>query len=772
MKTNLAILFLLAQVFFQYCKIDSFLVNSKDEASSLPILNIFYPHPSLAWEISLNEDDVDYSNFTRTKDPWNRSNLPIYVEWKRANGVENFTKYLILGGKKSLAYTFPSSSYQKIVSDEIFPKDLEISCNGYPLQWKKNLAKLICGQNVSKNASLRIYNPTDSEIAIPYIQILPKKSLAKNLNPKTNLNVKSKVNKVIFIVIDSLRFDAIGKKGVTPYLDRFQKEFISFNKHLVNSAWTRPSTTIFFTGQYASKSTLNFWDYPLPVKEAEAFYNSILIPLPQNLSKEGFHSTMIGNNPFVTDRFGIGVDYGFQSIEEFSRSPNDTILIKESALRYLRKIQKTSSKEFLFLNFNDPHKPYTPDEKYTKRIIDLNPEEFQSKDPRILDYLGEVAFVDEQLGEIFQEMKRLGIWEESMIIITSDHGEVMNENHAISLFTGTNTLFGHGQSLYQEDIHVPLLIKYPSNVGYNLKSGSKISALTRSIDIFPTILETVLAEKSSHSHPPEVDGISLNRILDQTETTDREYYGETRATQAVQIKDWKLMRKSFLFHRLGFWRGYVGTEKDYLFNLKDDPLEENPIWIDKTSLAPNPIYKELKDKLESYSKPNSHYTIRISNPNIENNKNLNIQTESPIASTKKIQIQIRISSGEVRSVHKMSSEPLVSKNEFSIIVKPGEVKEFHFQVYPDISFPSFQIWVDDKIANPSDWGVGALDLNPKGCFGENCSALFDAKNGSPNQPNQFRIQIWRSGNGIISPGIESDLGADAIGILKKQGYIQ
>lgn len=726
---------------------------------------MFYPHPSLAWEISPNEINVDFTNFVRTKDPWNQTELPIYVQWERIKGVENFTKYMFLASGQSLVYTIPSASYHRLVAEDTIPDELEISCNAHPLAWKNQIALLNCGENLSSQVSLRIYNPTNSEIAIPFIQILPKEAT----------RTETKVKNIIFIVIDSLRYDAIGKEGVTPNLDRFQKQSVSFHNHLVNAAWTRPSTTIFFTGKYASKSPLNFWDYPLPKEEARAFYESKNQPLPIALSNFGYHSTMIGNNPFVTDRFGIGVDYGFLSVAEYSRSPNDTLLIKERALQYFQKIHGSPSRQFLFLNFNDPHKPYTPDSKYTKRIYELNPKEFEGKDPRVLDYLGEVAFVDEQLGEIFQEIKRLGLWDESMILITSDHGEVMNEKHAISLFTGTNTLFGHGQSLYQEDIHVPLLIKYPVQSKNHLLRGSSLDSLTRSIDIYPTIIDEIGMKSgiSEESKESSIDGISLNRILDKQENTSREYYGETRATQAVQINDWKLMRKSFLFHRLGFWKGYVGLEKDYLFHLKNDLFEENPIKIDHTSLLPNPIYKELKDKLESYSRPNAYYTIRISNPKsplqeISNNSSINTGQ----VTTKKVQIQIRISSGEVRSVYSMKSETLVSKNEFSLLLQPGETKEFHFQIYPDISFPSFQIWVDDRIANTSDWGVGGMDLNPNNCYGEDCKVLFDAKNGSPNLPNQFRVQIWRSGQGIISPGRESELGADAIGILKKQGYIQ
>ena len=299
---------------------------------------MFYPHPSLAWEISPNEINVDFINSFRTKDPWNQTELPIYVQWERNKGVENFTKYMLLASGQSLVYTIPSASYHRLVAEDTIPDELEISCNAHPLAWKNQIVLLNCGENLSSQVSLRIYNPTNSEIAIPFIQILPKEAT----------RIETKVKNIIFIVIDSLRYDAIGKEGVTPNLDRFQKQSVSFHNHLVNAAWTRPSTTIFFTGKYASKSPLNFWDYPLPKEEARAFYENKNLPLPIALSNFGYHSTMIGNNPFVTDRFGIGVDYGFLSVAEYSRSPNDTLLIKERALQYFQKIHGSPSRQFLF----------------------------------------------------------------------------------------------------------------------------------------------------------------------------------------------------------------------------------------------------------------------------------------------------------------------------------------------------------------------------------------------------------------------------------------
>jgi arylsulfatase A-like enzyme len=800
MNRTIACAFLSITILFLNC-FKSKQEFKKDEfipLKSYSPISLFYPRKDLEWSLSVPTITRKLSSHT-TKDVWAQAEFPLYAIGSRSEGIDTLEKFLLLQPGQTLTFLFDSKIYKELLAEENLPEGLELKCDGNSLPIQGNPIKLICGFDV-EISELQFKNFSDELLFIPSIILFPienskididsnkidtdsnqSKNFINSINESINLGSRN----ILFIVVDSLRADAVGRKGVTPNLDGLANESISFNNHLVNAAWTRPSTTVFFTGQYASKSGVNFWDYPVPREEANSFYSTGKFSLPLAFAKNGFHSEMIGNNPFVTDRYGIGVDFGFLKIQEFSRIPQDTRLITNSALNYIQKISQSHNSRFLFLNYNDPHKPYTPENIYKEKVLKENPGPYD--DERLLDYLGEVAFVDEQLGKLFSEMKRLNLWDQSMIIITSDHGEVMNAKHAISLFTGTNTLFGHGQGLYKEDIHVPLLIKPFKNSNMQKFAGKKINQLTRSIDILPTILEE---SKISINYP--LDGKSLHPILRKEEKFTREYYGETRGTQAIQQGDIKLIRKSFLFHRLGFWKGFVGTEKDYLFDLAKDPNEENPILMNHAippkekseSTNMNSIYSKyskLKDRLDQQSKSNAYYTIRIVNPrnDSENTKTKSISTEISSLTLnqsksfeRKVKIRVILDAGQVRPVYSMPSEIPSSRNEFTIFSKLGDVKEFHFQVYPDVSLPKFQIMIDDTVALPSQWGVGSFDLYPKNCLSKDCSDLLNAKSGPPNLPKDFRIQIWRTGNTILHSSEKANLGSEAMDILKKQGYVQ
>jgi len=559
---------------------------------------------------------------------------------------------------------------------------------------------------------------------------------------------------ILFIVIDSLRADVCGFNGanfnVTPNMDAFAKSANVFQKHLVNSSWTRPSTLIFFTGLYPSKSFINLWDYSVFPEEKKSFYKSGIISLPANLAQNGYKPVMIGNNPFLTDHRGIGVDVGFEEVYDYSYYENDTIPITEKILSHLKSLppknkQRERRPEFIFLNYNDPHKPYTPPQKFLDQV--QNADKF---DTRKKDYLGEVAFVDSELGKIFQTLKDKGLSENTLILITSDHGEVMNPNHAKSKFTGVYTLFGHGQGLYEEDIHTPLILKLP-----NQKDYKKITAVSRSIDLMPTILEAVQLKKTK-----DIDGESLFPILEGKEKEERLYYGESRGVIGVRKDGWKWMQKVFYFHRPGaHWDGQVAQEPMYLFNYKSDPEENSQIENENQK-------REFKKLADSFLKKTSIYGIRITNP--------------PNSESKEISITIHTDVGKVVLTDERGNT--IKRDDFTInqrgftftkSLKENSNTEFSFVPYPDITFPKFDIKVNGKPIGKGELGVGEKDIYPGKCHNKiECAEIYLIKNKKPDTPNQFRAQVWLETKSLQLTNEKVKLENDAIDILKKQGYIK
>ncbi|MBP9886913.1 MAG: sulfatase [Leptospiraceae bacterium] len=590
-----------------------------------------------------------------------------------------------------------------------------------------------------------------SDLRTNYLRIEAKEEVTlENLFLIQNGANKDKPD-ILFIVIDSLRADVCGFNGanfnVTPNLDTFAKSANVFQEHLVNSSWTRPSTLIFFTGLYPSKSFINLWDYTVFPEEKKSFYKSGIVSLPANLAQNGYKPVMIGNNPFLTDHRGIGVDVGFEEVYDYSYYENDTLPITEKILSHLKSLPPKEKRrpEFIFLNYNDPHKPYTPPATFLNQV--KNADKFDS---RKKDYLGEVAYVDSELDKIFQTLKEKGLSENTLILITSDHGEVMNPNHAKSKFTGVYTLFGHGQGLYEEDIHTPLILKLPHQ-----KEFKKITSVSRSIDLMPTILEAVKLQK-----PQDIDGESLFPILEGKEQEERLYYGESRGVIGVRKDGWKWMQKVFYFHRPGaHWDGQVTQEPMYLFNYKSDPEENSPVENETQK-------REFKKLADSFLKKTSIYAVRITNP--------------PNSESKEISISVHTDVGKVVLTDEKGNA--VKKEEFTFnhrgfsftkSIHENSSIEFSFVPYPDITFPKFDIKVNGKHIGKGELGVGEKDIYPGKCHNKiECAEIYLIKNKKPDLPNQFRAQVWLETKSLQLTNQKVKLENDAIDILKKQGYIK
>ncbi len=648
-------------------------------------------------------------------------------------GIEVTKKIIHLEKNQKLKFLISEKLNHKLeikeFSKNLFSNELDYSKLKILLNGKENSSNEL-QSNIEQN---KIEIIAETEIKLESLKLVPKK-------------IKTQTD-ILFIVIDSLRADVTGFNGAkfnaTPNLDIFSKSATNYKTHFVNSSWTRPSTFIFFTGLYASKHFLNFWDYPVFKNEIQSFYKSKISLLPEVLSKNGYNTFMIGNNPFLTEHRGIGADAGFEVYFDFSYFEKDTLRISTKAKEFYDGLKKNRSPYFLFLNFNDPHKPYTPTTEFLNKIQNADQVDLRKK-----EYLGEVRFVDEEIGKILEILKQKNLFENTLILISSDHGEVMNPAHAKSIFNGVYTLFGHGQGLYDEDIHSPLLIKYP-----NQKKEISISKLTRSIDLFPTILEETNIEI-----PDKLDGIALQKI--EKEKENRIYYGESRGVIGIRDQNYKWQQKVFGFSREGkHWNGIVSDEPSFLFDIKKDKEETS-------SINDQNKKKYYYNLAHQFWKKNSIFTTRIKNDDKE----------------KEIYFESFTNLGKIRLTDK-TGQPIENKEflesqkgfVFEKKLKPFELVEFHYISYPDIEFPKFKIYSDEKEISKKNFGAGEKDIYPFQCQNpKDCQKLFLAKNHIPEIPkkNEFRVQIWYNTNKNEFSSSKNELGQEAIDILKKQGYIQ
>ena len=170
---------------------------------------------------------------------------------------------------------------------------------------------------------------------------------------------------------------------------------------------------------------------------------------------------------------------------------------------------------FLFLNYMDTHTPYQPPRPFDRYFLDnKNPQFYRltqyfsrlrgKHDKSLWDsyllsqYDGEVAYLDTQLGELFSQLKTMGIYDSSLIVITSDHGELLGEQG----------LYGHHENMYEGVLKVPLIIKYPFS-----KRVGREKRLVNLIDVFPTVL-SICDLPRPDSIPGELPGFTSPAVAE------------------------------------------------------------------------------------------------------------------------------------------------------------------------------------------------------------------------------------------------------------------
>ncbi len=319
---------------------------------------------------------------------------------------------------------------------------------------------------------------------------------------------------VILISIDTLRADHVGAYGhqrpTTPFLDSLAKDGVLFEQQMSNSNNTLSSHASILSGLV-----------PMAHGTRDGGSDETRIPLAssvetlaERLSDAGYTSAAFTAHPAWLGR-GFGLDQGFEHLESEWWNAKD---LSRALLRWLDK--ESPSNLFAFLHFYDVHSdvtapgvtlPYEAEPEFIERIAGPRPAEFTGKvpgreyqccsrwlqaatagdfvlSPTDLEYVrglydAGLAQLDRDLGVLFRELRRRGFLDNALIVVTSDHGE---------------EFFEHGQMMHggfhDEIAHVPLIIVPP--LGTNVKSRT-VSAVTRSIDIAPTILEFVSPQLSA-----------------------------------------------------------------------------------------------------------------------------------------------------------------------------------------------------------------------------------------------------------------------------------
>lgn len=312
------------------------------------------------------------------------------------------------------------------------------------------------------------------------------------------------VKYIILLTVDTLRPDFIAAYGerdnYTPNMDQIASEGIVFENAYSASPWTLPSVASIMTGLPPSVHM---------TKTATSELPDTLSTLAELLRKKGYKTAGIGNNQFLTRFYNIsqGFDeYYFYPRARFGETVGMKILrifvkdikinvtsseLTDLVVRWLRKDRLNPF--FLWIHYFDPHMPYTAPQRFLPGVEpapglgyefhDLAgvrrgyfyPDQQQSAWISEL-YAAEVRYVDECIGSIVKLLREMGIYDESLLVLSSDHGEEFWEHGG----------FEHGHTIYNEQIRVPLVIKLP---GSSPRDQEQVQTPISLLSLFPTILD-------------------------------------------------------------------------------------------------------------------------------------------------------------------------------------------------------------------------------------------------------------------------------------------
>ena len=397
--------------------------------------------------------------------------------------------------------------------------------------------------------------------------------------PGTNkLAMKYKDHNVVLVSFDALQAAHVSCFGyprkVTPFLDGIAKHGFTFTNTMSVASWTVPASMTWFTGVYPSEHRMTN-KYAVYNDQEKKLANLKelspgLMTLADIMKQNGYTTGGFTGNAGVSG--GFGYEQGFD-IYYYPRGKFGSI--EQSIPRAIRWLQDNKQQKFfLFLHGYDVHGQRTPEAGYDYRFVDpgydrkytgseleqeiLREEGLEKGKLTLRDddvrfwravYDEKIQRMDKEFGQFLAVFDKLGLTDKTLFVLTSDHGTEFYEHRR----------FDHGFTLYDELIHVPLVIKLPGQA-----NAKVIADRISSIDVMPTVLDLLDVQVSAKARK-QLRGTSLTPTM-KGERTNRTVFSETdyrdyTFKRAIITPDnWKLI--------------YTLEDKSReLYHLKDDPGE-------------------------------------------------------------------------------------------------------------------------------------------------------------------------------------------------------
>lgn len=352
---------------------------------------------------------------------------------------------------------------------------------------------------------------------------------------------------VVVVTFDTTRADRLGcygdSRASTPVLDALAAEGYLFENAHAAIPITMPSHSTILTGLVPPRHGVR--DNGLFILPAE------VETLAERLRGAGYATgAAVGAFPLV-GKFGL--DQGFDLYDDHVESALEDfrgrkVRTKENIFFDERRAQRVNEAVypwleevagrpfFLWVHYYDPHQPLQPPPPYDQLFADDR-------------YAGEIAYADETLGTLFDELRRLGAWERTLVVFTADHGEGLGEHRERT----------HSYLLYETTLHVPLIVRPPAAARRG--PPARIAERVHHADVVPTVLDLLGLEV-----PTDLDGRSLVPYLQGEGPEAPFHYAETLSPRLSH--GWGELRALYA----GPWK-YVFGPRPELYDLSADPDE-------------------------------------------------------------------------------------------------------------------------------------------------------------------------------------------------------
>ncbi len=403
---------------------------------------------------------------------------------------------------------------------------------------------------------------------------------------------------VVLIVVDTLRADHLGFYGydrpTSPRLDDWARRGVVFDNALATSPWTLPTFGSILTGLIPSEHGAGERTRESGKRWKRAPLRESVFTLPEALSSQGWQTAAVVSNPFLREHFGLSRGFDRYDYNHRSRKADEVI---DTALQMIEQLQ--GEPFFLMLHLIDPHLPYnapkpfrgmfsagTPSNQFgmsRKEIVSVLDELSTDDRQRLIDrYDEEIAFVDHEIGRFLEQLDQLGIFDQSLVVLTSDHGEELFDHGD----------FEHGHSMHQELLRVPLVMWQAS------LEPRREPAPFSLVDLAQTIYTaTQRATNPSLSGSPQWESI---RTVDLA--VGKPIVAENTLWSSEQKVLVRWPYKLILHEKTG---------RRQLYDLAKDPHEQDDLAASRTETA-DLLERALEDRLSSTDSQPSRESIIIS----------------------------------------------------------------------------------------------------------------------------------------------------------------